>query len=359
MADQSYFNSDEYQREIATGYATRIAAFPADEVARVLATLGFSNINPDSIVVATGGNIHATYLTPELVIKLNQDRAGSNYFANKYISDRLGDTAPIVQVLAYDNFEKTNFEALVMERTPGKVLQHDIFEMGETDLREVFRQVLEVVRQLSKITFDEFGEFFPANESELSFPTYGALLREGFLGHIATIRQKQLVAEPDIRRVEQFVVDRLSLFDNDRPVFVHTDLHMGNIMHDRSKLTAIIDFDHARKAPAMIELATLLSFLGDPQQFVEGRPEWIQYKGKSFLHLLPMLKGAVPELFEDPDLLKKLNLIYLTASIHLISENWSAKGNEVLMRDALENGLTDSATGLEQTFYGRTLKASS
>lgn len=353
--EESYFDSDEYQREIAAGYGERIASFPVTEVSGVLGALGFLDVDPRSINLATGGNIHATYLTPELVIKLNQDRAGSNYFANKFISDRLGDTAPIVQVLAYDNFEKTNFEALVMARTPGKVLQHDIFTMSETNLREVFSQVLEVVGQLSKITFDKFGEFFPANESELSFPTYGALLREGFLGHIATIRQKQLAAEPDIKRVEQFVLDRLSLFDKDRPVFVHTDLHMGNIMHDGNKLTAIIDFDHSQKAPAMVELATLLSFLGDPQQFVEGRPEWVQYKGKNFLHLLPILKGTVPELFQDPDLLKKLNLIYLTASTHLISENWSIKGNEVLMRDALENGLTDSDLGLSRTFYGRTL----
>jgi len=85
MSEESYFDSDEYQREIAAGYGERIASFSAAEVAQTLDVLGFSGVDPESIKLATGGNIHATYFTPELVIKLNQNQNEPSFFANKFI----------------------------------------------------------------------------------------------------------------------------------------------------------------------------------------------------------------------------------------------------------------------------------
>ena len=259
-----------------------------------------------------------------------------------------------MHALAYDKFEQSNFEALVMERAPGKVLQHDIFEMTEADLQVLFKQILSVVRQLSQIPFSDFG---PISQLDRSFPTFEQQFVDDFRGNLATIRRDQLANETDIARIESYVLDRVNVFQGERPVFVHTDLHMGNIMHDGTTLTSIIDFDHSHKAPAMMELTTLLSFIGAPQQFVEGRPEFAQYKGKQFLHLIPILKGELPALFADPNLIQKLNLLYLKADMSLISENWSAKGNATIMRDVLTNGLAETDDALSRTFYGRTLSA--
>lgn len=353
MPEESYFNSDDYQREVATEYEKRIASFSAAEVASVLDYLGFSDIDPESVRLATGGNIHATYMTPEFVIKLNQDQSAPSFFANKIISDRLHDKVPVVNVLAYDNFEKTRFEALVMERARGTVLQHDIFEMQDADQQELFQQVLRVVQQLSQISYPDFG---PVNEPDKSYPSYGAYLSFGFQKQIAQIREAKLAEETAIQQFEQYFLDRAGLFDDDKSVFVHTDLHMGNLMHDGSELTAVIDFDHSRRAPVMLELATLLSFLGDPQQFVEGRPEFARYKGQKFLHLVPVLRQELPELFDDPNLLKKLNLISLTASVNFLADNWSEKANAELVRSTLASGLPDSVEEHEQTLYGRTLR---
>src|SRR3989338_3018538 len=156
MSDQKYTDSDEYQKEIANQYKRRVVKFPASEVVKAAELLGIT-IQPDSLQEAVVGNVNATYLTPELVIKINQNREEINYLSNKIISDRLSGRCPVVRVIAYDNFEKTEYEVLVMERAPGRLLLDDLPDLTPEDRETLFRQVLEVVKQMFGIPFSDFG----------------------------------------------------------------------------------------------------------------------------------------------------------------------------------------------------------
>lgn len=156
---EKYVDSDKYQDEIKQQYQERVSKFTREQVLEVLNILNIPNLPAiGEIIEAGAGNVHATYITPNLVVKMNQNNERPDYLPNKLISDRLGGQSPVVQVIAYDYFDKTPFEVLVMGKAKGKMFMDDICEMSEQDRGIIFKQVLNVVDQLFEIKFKDFGQ---------------------------------------------------------------------------------------------------------------------------------------------------------------------------------------------------------
>ncbi|MEK7530441.1 MAG: aminoglycoside phosphotransferase family protein [Patescibacteria group bacterium] len=351
--DQKYTDSDEYQKEIADQYAARVTHFPVSEVQMVLTKLGF-DADPETVTEAVVGNVNATYLTPTLVVKMNKDTDSHDYIANKLVSDRLGSKCPVVKVLAYDFFEKTDYEVLVMERSPGTLLLNDMLALPPAELEALFARVVDVVQHFGAITFDTFG---PVSNQDKAFGTYTELLSSEFKTNVRTIRDLSLCEEADIQLVEKYFAENVHIFNDERPVLVHTDLHMGNILHDGGTLTAIIDFDSAERAPLMRSLISLLGLIDNPSQFVEGTKDFVAYKGKNFYHLLPILRRGLSELFADPLLLKKLNVNGVAVGIMWIAGNWSAEWNKEMMFNLVTKELATSDAELKNSYFGKIISS--
>ena len=350
--EEKYVNSDKYQEEIRQQYKKRVSKFTPEQVLGVLKTLNIPNLPVvNEITESSVGNVHATYLTPNLVIKLNQNDKRPDYLPNKIISDKLGSNSPVVQVVAYDNFVKTPYEVLVMKRSKGKMLLDDICEMSESEREIIFQQVLDVVAQLFEIKFTDFGRI--NLDGQEAYPSFSEFLNKEFDGYVTKIKKEGLCFLEDVIKIESYFKKHLSIFDKTESVFVHTDLHMGNILHEDDKLTAVLDFDSALKAPKVRALISLIAFIDDPQQFVEGTKDFPKFKGKNFCHLLPLLKDKFPELFSDPLLLRKLNIISIKEGLKWVSENWSADWNKEMIKGLIKNELPDD--NLSQTYHGKAL----
>ncbi len=349
---QKYIDSDEYQNEIAQQYKERVSKFTREQVLDALQALSITNLPTiDEIVEAGAGNMNATYITNNLAIKLNQKNGHPDYLANKIVSDRFGTQLPVVNVLAYDNFEKTPFEVLVMERSKGTMLMDDILEMSEQEREIIFEQVLEVVKKLFEIQFSDFG--WVTLDGRESSATYAEFLTKEFDKHISKIRTEKLCAPADIDKIEAYFKKYIAIFDSCESVFVHTDTHMGNILHEGTNLTALLDFDSSLKAPKVRALNSLLGFIDNPQQYVEGTKDFPKFKGKNFYHLLPILKSKFPEIFADSQLLRKLNLISIKEGVMWVSQNWSTTWNAEMIQGLIENELPEN--DLSQTYHGKIL----
>jgi len=352
MTSGKYVESDKYQKEIQQQYKKRVAKFTPEEVIKVLQILDIPNLPiSNEITEARAGNMNATYITPHLVIKMNKNRKETDYVSNKIISDRLGNTSPVVKVIAYDNFEKTDFEVLVMEKSEGNMLLDDIFEMNEKNIETIFNQVLDVVDKCFEIPFQDFGLINSTKED--SFETFSKYLEKDFDSYVAKIKSENICTIEDIEIIEKYFKKHISIFDQTESVFVNGDLHMGNILHKGEILTAVIDFDYSLKAPKVRVLLSIIGFIDNPQQFVEGTKDFDRFKGKNFYYLLPMLKARFPEIFADPQLLRKLNLIEIKESIKWVSQNWSADWNTEMINGLLQNEIGEDY--LSQTYHGKIL----
>lgn len=352
MADSKYSDSEEYQKQIAEGYKKRSVVFSTEEIARVFALLGIQGIEPTSISQATSGNVNATYLTADYVIKINKNKEHRSYLPNKIISDALGASAPIVKVVAYDFFEKTPYEVLVMARSPGTVLLDDIFDLSEAQQIALFKQVLGVIKKGYDITFPTFGRI---NLESESFSTYTAYLKHEFSEYMRDMRKQKIGEESDIQKLENYFYKHVGVFDDETSVFVHTDIHPGNILHEGDHLTAVIDFDSSIKAPKVRTMVSLLGLIENPQQFVEGTDLFSLYKGKKFLHFLPTLVQEFPDVFNDSQLLLKLNLLGLKEGLMWVADNWSEEWNKEMITRMLKEEIPETKEGLHESYYGRIL----
>ncbi|MFA6993608.1 MAG: phosphotransferase [Patescibacteria group bacterium] len=348
---EKYTDSDKYQQEIAAQYKDRVFKFTPEQVIDALAKLSIQ-IVPEELRAASAGNVNATYLTPDLAIKVNQDREHPDYIANKIAADKLSADYPVPKVVAYDFFQNTPFETLVSERVKGTMLLEDIFELSPEQQAALFRQILAIVRELHNIKFNDFGW---VNLEDKSYPTYAEYLKADFAENAAKIRKEGLCSEEDLARIEQYFYQQVGIFNQGESVFVHTDLHMGNMLHEGDKLTGLIDFDWSLKAPKVATLQSLLGFIDNPSQFVEGTKDFAKYKGKNFYHLLPVLREELSDVFEDPQLVRKLNIIHISSGIMWVADNWSEDWNKEMIHNLLAQEVAETDEELERSYYGKVL----
>jgi Ser/Thr protein kinase RdoA (MazF antagonist) len=149
----------------------------------------------------------------------------------------------------------------------------------------------------------------------------------------------------------------MSVFDDETEcTFVHEDLQMGNILHEGDKLTGLIDFDGAFRGPRIHGLLPFLGFIFNPQQFVEGTPYFEKFKGKQFLHFLPLLKQRWPKVFNDLQLLRKLNLGGIIMNLGWVADDWSKEWNKQLVGQFFATEMSDD---LNRTYFGQLLEKGS
>jgi len=345
----SYTKSEEYQKEIADQYKKRTVSFPKEEVKRVAADLGFS-LSLEEIVEAKVGNMNATYLTDNYVIKITKNKSGS-YLANKIVSDAFPDQ-PVVHVLAHDLSQKTPYEVLVMKKSLGIILQEDLPALDQKIIESLFSQVLDLVLKCFSIQAETFSPVANPEERQASFKDLQIMrVKED----VQKIRDAKLANEADISKIESYFNLHADVLNDKKPVLVHTDLHMGNIMHQGDSLTAIIDWDTAMYGPAYTSLPTLLGLINNPAQFVEGAPDYQKYKDLNFKYLLPILKDKLSELFLDESLLLKLNLYGIAEGLMWVSQNWSKKWNEEMIKNLVGKETPTNSESLKSSYYGKIL----
>jgi hypothetical protein len=343
----SYTESDEYQKEIAAQYKERTASFERAEVVRVMEKIGVNLLEGD-LSLAESGNMNATFLTKDHVIKINKEEE-PQYLANTIVSEQLSDL-PVVHVLKYDCRNKTDYEVLVMMRAEGALWQNTITEQNQETVERIFRQILEVVNRASALQSQNFGSIAGADQI-----SYSALLERELTESTETIKAKKLATIKDIDHLEQYVRRHLSILEHETPVLIHGDLHMGNVLHLGDKLTAVIDWDGASYLPKFLGLVSLLGLIDKPSQFVEGTPNYPRFKDVRFPYLLPILKSELPDVFADTNLVHKLNVVGVVIGMMWVSGDWSKEWNKEMIKNLVENETPDNVANLKNSYYGKLL----
>jgi hygromycin-B 7''-O-kinase len=97
---------------------------------------------------------------------------------------------------------------------------------------------------------------------------------------------------------------------------VHGDLHLENVLWDpaQDRLTAILDFEWSRLAPADLDLDVLLRFCGDASSLVSGE-EQRRLRRHDFFAVPTWLRECYPALFAHPRLNDRLRLYALAYDI--------------------------------------------
>jgi aminoglycoside phosphotransferase (APT) family kinase protein len=118
--------------------------------------------------------------------------------------------------------------------------------------------------------------------------------------------------DPDVIDGARRMVARCTphLDDESEWVLVHGDLHFENLLCADGRLTAVLDFEFARRAPRDLDLATLLRFCAEPRLHVAD--DYVGDIHASDYRQVPgWLWEEYPELFAAPQLRDRLALYLL------------------------------------------------
>ena len=211
------------------------------------------NFSTNNLVRYTSGFINETVGFQDFIVKINT-RDEFFFLGNQIISSHFArlnddDASKVVQVLDYDPRQRTPYEVLAMRRSEGSLLERDLPTMSKAEIESVFRQSIRLMNRFHAIQFDSFGEFKTPTVEGPS-PTFGTaseFLARCFNEDTNFILRERLADSDDIEKLRRYFKEHVPVFDacEERPCFVHRDVHFGNILHRGNELTAIIDFDMA------------------------------------------------------------------------------------------------------------------
>ncbi len=345
-------NEDKYNQEIAKQYKKRNLKLSAGEVLEIIKPLGF-DIEENDIVEAPTGNMNATFLTSDIVIKIRNDKTEQKFLANKIVSEKFYPKLPVVNVLSYDYFEKTSYEALIMQLAIGELLLEGFLKMSIEEQKSIFGQMLQIQKEMFALTFPSFGEI----KQRETFETFAQYIKNQFNNYVKIIKEKSLCEDVEIEKIVDYFLSRLKVFENDREaILVHTDLHIGNVIYQNDKITCLIDFDSAVKGPRWFSLVTILASINNPSQFVEGTKYFKDFENKKFPFLYEALKAKMGDVLADKNLVQKLNLAGIVEGLKWVSEDWSVEWNKMQIKNLLKNELAETSEALEKSYYGKIFK---
>jgi hypothetical protein len=201
--------------------------------------------------------------------------------------------------------------------------------MSAEQNKALFAEVLDVVSECNSIEYTkQFGWITDIARDDTNaggFDSFSDQLTARLDSYITKLKRIDYVDQGKLSAVDSYIREHLHLFTEDTASFVHTDLHMGNVMHTNGELTAVIDFDSIQSAPAYRILMSLIGVIDNPAQFVEGTSDFELYEGKKFEYLYPVIKEKLGNTLKEENLGLKLNVIGIIEALMWASQEWSTQ----------------------------------
>jgi aminoglycoside phosphotransferase (APT) family kinase protein len=243
------------------------------------------------------------WLTPQYAIRVNR-RPDHRLRREARLGPRLPPEVHYPEIVAYGT--GTGFDWLVVRRQPGNVLSRCWTTMAPAQRRVAVRQLAFMLRSLhattASVALDDVGapQLLQGGQGQSpTAPLMDGLQRARSLPNVDTGLIDALIelVRRTARALEPF----------DVPTLIHGDLTFENVLWDGEKVTALIDFEWSRAAPADVDLDVLLRFCAYPALHVADDYA-AQTKAEDYEDVPWWLREDYPQLFSFPHAVDRLRL---------------------------------------------------
>jgi aminoglycoside phosphotransferase (APT) family kinase protein len=169
----------------------------------------------------------------------------------------------------------------IITKLPGLPLDTD--RVSAEEERHIYGELGRIIQKMHQLRIAGFGRLTTDGERVVGrHPSWQAHVSR--LPRARTVRYllaHRLVADDEAEALAG-TLDRLDEVRLDRAVFVHGDLHPGNVLVDRGRIAGIIDVEHGQAGDPRLEIAVASLWQTDRQRhaFAEGygrlaRDPWV------------------------------------------------------------------------------------
>jgi aminoglycoside phosphotransferase (APT) family kinase protein len=316
---------------------------------RILAAHGLGPLR--ALGPLAGGQINQVYLlNGEFVLRIRPaEKSGAAFLTERTLYDRLrrlqaapsaggdcslrptgGDRVPVPEVLAVDTSRAiVPADYMLTRRLPGESLARAWVRAAPPEREQLARAFADLLRQVHAARYPsvggfEAGELRPAR----SWQQYLAARfdrRLGILRRFPNADRELLQAIERFRRSATGALEPDGGAEDAR--LVHRDLHFGNVLVLRGRITGVLDFEAAVAAPVDYELDQICRFLRYPQLFVEPALEASAAR-PAFAGLWPALRRCYGELFGPRRLAERLALYSLEYDLAALRDCYAGRWGE-------------------------------
>ncbi len=300
---------------------------PADRlaVARARHALKEAGLPIDGDVVQASSTRNEVLITGDYVVRVNREP-----------NQRLRREAELVAELPPRSWTPriighggdVGADYLIVARRPGRPLSRAWPNMAPRDRRFAIAQVAEALDDLHNTPA-------PTTVPRLRRTTH--LLDEGPGPTLRPVWQAigalRRSSQPDHRLIdliERTVSERAHLFEQFAVShLIHGDLSFENILWDGRQITALLDFEWCRGAPAELDIDSITRYCRFPFAHVP-EPAASKQRPEDYIEVLSWLSADLPELFATPDLADRLLVIDIAFELHELVAHPDLSGREDL-----------------------------
>jgi len=272
-------------------------------MARAKHALTQAGLDPNVEMTRASSVTNEVWLTPEYAIRVNR-RPDHRLRREALIGPHLPPEVNYPDIVAYGT--GSGFDWLVVGRRAGNVLSRCWPTMPPTQRRLAVRQIAYMLRALHRtqcpVGLDDLGapQLLKSGQGyEPTGPLLVGLERARSLDNVDKGMVSGLIelVRSTSRTLEPF----------DAATLIHGDLTFENVLWDGEQVTALIDFEWSRAAPADLDLDIILRFCTYPGLHVaEDYAE--QTRPEDYEEVPWWLREDYPQLFAFPQGLERLRL---------------------------------------------------
>ncbi len=307
-----------------------------DTAAEARSLLRHHDLADTNLVPATGV-ANSVFLTPSVVIRLNEGRFRDAFAHEAHILNSLPATIPHPAALAHGK-RQVKGEYIILERVPGRTLDEVWPTLTPESRHRVTLDLARITQELHSLPLTP-GMSNPWFNDALTVPIYADAYHAPVSHYLPLTASAQSV-RPDtatvLAEIQRFIEDRLGAFDDEgAPVIVHADLHFRNVLAVDDRVTGLIDFEGCRPASADVELEMLIRFFDAERQF--GSTAANDYSGA-----IGWFREGYPELFAHPHLTQRLEVyeaIWHLVQVHHWRPEYRSMRDPVLAFHDLLDGI--------------------
>ncbi len=274
--------------------------FAETRARRALQGIGLDN--PPTLIRAASTR-NEVHIAPHQVVRINR-RPDQRLRREGLLCKELPNERYFPRVLGYSG--ETGYDFVVVERKPGVSVSRAWPMMDSTKRRNFIREFAVALKKLHSVPTP------PAATKMVENPH---LLDPSAVSPVVPILMAcdQLIARGQVERsILTDIIDMVNdhgdaLEDYHQRTLIHGDLSFENVMVDVNGLSAILDFEWSRGAPADLELDVLLRFFRFPEAHLPADVA-DSLSSSDFADVPGWIAEDYPELFAHPRLAERLAL---------------------------------------------------
>jgi len=280
-------------------------------LARARRALTEAGLDPDEPLERASSVTNEVWLSPRYVIRVNR-KLSQRLRREAILGPRLPPEVGYPPIVAYGG--ELGADYLIVQRVPGQPLTRLWPAMTDFERRRAVTQLARILRRLHE-TPKPPALPAPDHAPELLDPTRLPLVAPllDALDELATCTGLDTGLLADARHLVLASTAALEPYPTDH--LVHGDLHLQNVLWDGFVVTALVDFEYARGAPADLDLDMFLRFCARPGWFVPDELVPLT-RAEDYAAVPYWLRDEYPELFSHPYLLDRLLLFGLSHDVY-------------------------------------------